>query len=222
MRPRLKLNQFDVFLTRSISGIRFVVPQSRQLRDTSSHNYATYDGRRHHEAAEHYRSFFRAYATYVAETFPNAEDIPTLDPDSIDDSEFAELIDSDDVAIFHDPVKGIGFYTHYAEVEGAHRQPPEHTDAPGVEAVRSYLDDETIPAYLLQSLAEAYPDSVDELYRLVLDQPDFSWRDDGEALLNERKPASYADRYIPDLVLLPEIALEAMRGVHGRAAGAGL
>ena len=44
MRSQLKLNQFDVFLTRSISGIRFVVPQSRQLRDTSSHNYATYDG----------------------------------------------------------------------------------------------------------------------------------------------------------------------------------
>ena len=172
------------------------------------------------EAAERYREHFRAYAAYVAETFPAANDSPALDPDSIADNEFAELIDSDDVAMVHHPVKGIGFYTHYAEVEGAYRQPPEHTDAVGIKAVRSYLDDETIPAYLLQSLAEGYPDTVDELYRLVLDRPDFCWRNDGEALLSERKPASYAERNVPDLVLLPEIALEAMRGVYGRPTGA--
>src|SRR5665811_1855565 len=163
------------------------------------------------EAAERYRQYFRAYAAYVADTFPDTADIPALDPDSIDDSEFAELIDSDDVAIFCHPVKGIGFYAHYAEVECAHRRPPEDAGASGIEAVRSYLDDETVPVYVMQSLAEAFPDTVDELYRMVLDRSDFCWQDDGEALLRERKLASYADNDIPDLVLLPEIALEAIR-----------
>lgn len=164
------------------------------------------------EAPERYRQLFRAYAAHVAETFPDASHIRALDPDSIDDSEFAELVDSDDVAMVHHPVKGIGFYTHYAEVEGAHRHPPENSDAPGIEAVRSYLDDETIPAYLLQSLAEAFPDTVDELYQMVLDRSGFSWQDDGDALLREYKAASYAEGDIPDLVLLPEIALEDLAG----------
>lgn len=172
------------------------------------------------EAAERYREHFRAYAAYVAETFPDTADSPALDPDSIGDSEFGEMIDSDDVAIFCHPVKGISFYAQYAEVEGSHRLPPEDAGASGIEAVRSYLDDETVPAYVMRGLAEAFPDTADELYRIVLERSDFCWRDDGEALLRERKPASYADNDIPDLVLLPEIALKAMRGVHGRPTGA--
>ena len=132
--------------------------------------------------------------------------------DFVNDSDFFpdELREADDVALLHHPVKGASFYRDHGRVEGAHRTPPKGRKDPGVELVRAYLDDETIPPFVLERLASKYPDSVDPLYHLVLNQPHFTWAADGDALLRERKAKWYETAEIPDLALIPTIVQELM------------
>lgn len=122
----------------------------------------------------------------------------------------AELFDAEDVAMLHHPVKGASFYREHGRVEAAHRRPPARARAEGVIAVRDYLADESIPAFVLSRLASAYPDTVDRLYRLVLKRPAFRWATDGDALLRERKPLWFATADLPDLTLMPQIVVDAM------------
>ena len=123
----------------------------------------------------------------------------------------AELLDADDVALLHHPVKGASFYREHGLVEDAHRRPPARASAKGVIVVRDYLADESIPAFVLSRLASAYPDTVDRLYRLVLKRPAFRWATDGDALLSARKPLWFATADLPDLTLMPRIAIDAMK-----------
>ena len=165
------------------------------------------------DVAEHYRRFIRECNARILADMPEATDRVGLDaaPDLADGIFPDDLLAADDVVLLNHPVKGVGFYQDHARVEDAHRAPPSRPKAQGVRLVRNYLDDETIPAYVLARLAAAYPDTVDRLYRLVLRRPEFRWESDGDALLRERKPAWYDTADIPDLMLLPAIAIEAMR-----------
>jgi len=113
-------------------------------------------------------------------------------------------------------VKGFALFQNYGQVEDAHHTPPSDAHADGVALVREYLNDESIPAYVLARLASAYPETVDTLYHLVLERPEFRWAVDGDALLRQRKPESYATADVPDLVVLPQLVIDAMADASGK------
>ena len=122
-----------------------------------------------------------------------------------------ELLDSDDVAIISHPLRGITFATDYRVLDTAHGG---SGSAGGSAVLNRYLDDPAMPASVLRGLAAKHPTGVDALYRTALDRPGFTWADDGEALLQERKPDSFVDVDLPAIALLPPIALESVGAVR--------
>ena len=57
--------------------------------------------------------------------------------------------------------------------------------------LRGYLGSKTIEPLPLRHLAAAHPDTVDAVFRKILRQKDFTWAEDGEALLRRRKAWYY-------------------------------
>lgn len=120
-----------------------------------------------------------------------------------------ELTESDDVGLYHHPVKGLSFLVHYRLVEDAHRNPPTDADSPAAFHVLGYVEDPSIPAYVLEDLAEKYPSTVDSLYRTALSSPGFNWKNDGEKLLRRHKPESYRNMELPGIAVVPDFLLDA-------------
>jgi len=173
------------------------------------------------EAAEHLRRFIAACSAQVNAAAPEsspaaewaaADAVATSAYENIPD----ELLNADDVVLLNHKVKGFALFQNYGQVEDAHHTPPSDAHADGVALVREYLNDESIPAYVLARLASAYPETVDALYRLVLERPEFRWAVDGDALLRQRKPESYATADVPDLVVLPQLVIDAMADASGK------
>lgn len=121
------------------------------------------------------------------------------------------LRDEPDVAMAHHPVKGVVFLAGFAAMERCYVTPMAGRNEVTRLQLLDHLDDETIPAWVLDELARRHPETVDALYQAVLDEPTFSWTRDGDALLRTHKPASFVDMDVPDLILLPPLAVEALR-----------
>lgn len=107
------------------------------------------------------------------------------------------------VRLTHHPVKGAVFLVDYDVLEDAHTTPPESANDPGVEVLRGYLEDTQIPAFVLQMLAEAHPSTVAELYQIALGLPDFTWPNDGAAVLRKYKSAVIDRDEMPRIAMVP-------------------
>ncbi|MCG2624287.1 hypothetical protein LVY72_20565 [Arthrobacter sp. I2-34] len=118
-----------------------------------------------------------------------------------------EILHHDDVAFRHHPVRGTSILRNYSAAAAAHARPPATPDD-GVAAVRHYLEDPGVSGDVLRELAAAHPDTVDALYRLVLEDPDFIWERDGEEMLRRHKPANLWEPDMPDITILPGLAEE--------------
>lgn len=94
-------------------------------------------------------------------------------------------------------------------VENAHRNPPTDANSTAALHVRGYVEDPSIPAYVLKDLAEKHPTTVDALYRTVLSSPVFEWKNDGEKLLRRHKPDSYRNVELPGIEVVPDLLLDA-------------
>ena len=129
------------------------------------------------EAVAAYRGFLDACSAGLAAEDPAAADLIRSAEQLAPDSSFPpELVESDDVALYHHPVKSVSFLVAYGQVEEAHRTPPANADDPAVVHVRGFMEDSTIPPYVLEDLAGRYPDTVDAVYRTALSVPEFCWR----------------------------------------------
>lgn len=131
--------------------------------------------------------------------------------DSLLADELARLGDEPDVAMGHHVLKGPVLLGRLGEVDHLHALGGAGLSDPGRRLLPDYLDDESVPAWALEELARRHPETVDRLYAAVLDQPDFRWVRDGEALLRERKPGSFVDVDMPELIELPPVAEAAVR-----------
>lgn len=153
------------------------------------------------EAITAYRGFLDACsAALVAEGADAAGLVRAGEQLAPDGSFQREITESKDVALYHHPVKSVCFLVHYGLVEEAHR-----TSAPGAAAdmVRDYLEDPTIPPYVLEDLAGRFPETVDGVYRAALSLPAFEWKRDGEDLLRQHKPDFFRARDLPGITLVP-------------------
>ena len=128
-----------------------------------------------------------------------------------DDSFPPELAGSGDVALYHHPVRGVSFLVHYGRVAAAHRTPPADAEDPAAEALRGYVEDTTIPAYVLEDLAAKYPETVDAAYRAALSSPGFRWEHDGAALLRRHKPDSGREADLPGVSPVPSALADEYR-----------
>ncbi len=151
-----------------------------------------------------YRSFLDACSeASVAEDPASAALVSPAEQLAPDDSFPPELAGSGDVALYHHPVMGVSFLVRYGQVEAAHRTPPADAEDPAAEVLRGYVEDTTIPAYVLEDLAAKYPDTVDAAYRAALSSPGFRWEHDGAALLRRHKPDSGRNKDLPGVSPVP-------------------
>lgn len=162
-----------------------------------------------HQAIAAYRGFLDACSAELAADDPAVAGLvlsgEQLAPDGSFPPEFAE---SDDVALYHHPVKSVSFLVRYGQVEDAHSTPSAD---PASVLIRQYLQDSTIPPYVLEDLASRFPDTVDEVYRAGLSIPDFEWQRDGEDLLRQHKADYYRDADLPGITPVPVLLLDEYR-----------
>lgn len=121
----------------------------------------------------------------------------------------AEVAESDDVLLHHHPVKSVSFLLGYGLVADGHHAPPDAAGDPAAERLRQYLEDSTVPAYILEKLAAEHSETVDAFYRTALSLPDFRWEDDGEDLLRRYKPVDFRNNALPGITPVSESLREA-------------
>lgn len=159
-----------------------------------------------------YRNFLDACSQASAADHPGAAALVTpgsrLAPD---DSFPPEIAESGDAALYHHPLAGVSILTRYGQVESAHRTPPGTADDPDAEILRGYLEDTSIPAYVLEDLAAKYPGTVNEAYAVSLSRPKFNWEHDGAALLRSHRPDAGRNLDLPGVSPVPSSLLDAYR-----------
>jgi hypothetical protein len=78
--------------------------------------------------------------------------------------------------------------------------------------LRAYLREDSIPPLPLRRMATAYPRNADAVFRRVLGNRNFTWRQHGEGLLRKRKPDYYESDPLPGVAVLGDRVLELARG----------
>lgn len=159
-----------------------------------------------------YRSFLNACSEASVAANPKASALVTAAEQIAPDDSFPpELAESDDVALYHHPLMGVSFLVCYGQVEAAYRTPPANAQDPAAEVLRGYVEDKTVPGYVLEDLAAKYPDTVDAAYRAALSSPGFRWEHDGVALLLLHKPNFTRDKELPGVTPVPSSLIDAYR-----------
>lgn len=102
-------------------------------------------------------------------------------------------------------MKSVSFLVRYGQVEDAHRNQPAD---PAAVLILQYLEDSTIPPYVLEDLASRFPDTVDAVYGAALSIPGFEWKRDGEDLLRQHKPVHFRDADVPGITPVPILLLD--------------
>ncbi|MCO4275084.1 hypothetical protein NG701_11710 [Pseudarthrobacter sp. HLT3-5] len=159
-----------------------------------------------------YRGFLDACSEASVAANPKASALVTAAEQIAPDDSFPpDLAESDDVALYHHPLMGVSFLVCYGQVEAAHRTPPANAEDPAAEVLRGYVEDKTVPGYVLEDLAAKYPDTVDAAYRAALSSPGFRWEHDGVALLRLHKPNFTRDKELPGVTPVPSSLIDEYR-----------
>ena len=103
----------------------------------------------------------------------------------------AELADADTVGIIYDEIDGLNFYNEYGILRDLFADPALVADKRYSDVLRGYLGSETVGPLPFRRLAAVHPKTVDAVFRKILRKPNFTWAEDGEALLRRRKPWYY-------------------------------
>lgn len=108
-----------------------------------------------------------------------------------------ELVDAETVAFVHDEEEGLDFLAEFGLVEAAFADPDLLRRRRYREQALSYLHDDSIAPMVLRRLAERHPDTVDVVFRRLLQRPRFVWARDGENLLRSLKAEYFARPRLP-------------------------
>jgi len=102
-----------------------------------------------------------------------------------------DLADTCTIGMIFDEIDGLNFYPEYGMLRDLFANPALAADKRYADALRGYLASETIGPLPFHRLADAYPETVDEVFQKTLRQRGFSWSEHGESLLRRRKPWYY-------------------------------
>jgi hypothetical protein len=125
------------------------------------------------------------------------------------------LADAGTVGVIFDDVDGLNMYPEYGMLRDLFGDPALAADKRYVEALRGYLGSKTIAPLPLLRLAAAHPDTVDAVFRKILRQKDFTWAEDGEALLRRRKAWYYVREPRPGVSVIGARLMELASGERG-------
>ncbi|MBO0803269.1 MAG: hypothetical protein J2P25_09380 [Nocardiopsaceae bacterium] len=92
------------------------------------------------------------------------------------------------VGVIYDEVDGMSLLPDFGLLEELFTRPELAADPAYASVLLGYLDSESVYPGALRRMAEAHPDTADEVYRTVLKKPSFTWSKQGEQLLRKRKP----------------------------------
>lgn len=173
------------------------------------------------EAITAYRGFLDACSATLAAEGADAAGLVRAGEQLAPDGSFPpEITESKDVALYHHPVKSVSFLVRYGQVEEAHRTP--ESGAAAAVLVRDYVEDSTIPPYVLEDLAGRFPETVDGVYRAALSLPAFEWKRDGEDLLRQHKPDFFRAPDLPGITPVPVFLADEYRRSGPDPVGAGI
>jgi hypothetical protein len=110
----------------------------------------------------------------------------------------------DTVGIIYDEVDGFVVVPEYGMLKEMFADPELAADPAHANVLRAYLREDTIPPLPLRRMAAAFPDGVDPVFRRVLGNRAFTWRQNGAALLKKRKPGYYAAEPSPGVAVLSD------------------
>ena len=165
------------------------------------------------EAAEQLNAYYRhrqeaALARQPARLRP--PNLPGLDVPAF---EFPPgLADADTIGIIYDETDGLNFYPEYGVLRDLFGDPALAADKRYADALRGYLQSQTIAPLPLQRLAAAHPDTVDAVFRKILRRRDFTWAEHGEALMRRRKAWYYQHEPRPGVSVIGDRLLELASG----------
>jgi hypothetical protein len=123
----------------------------------------------------------------------------------------AGFFEFDTVGIIYDEVDGFVVVPEYGMLRAMFADPALAGDRDHADVLRAYLREDTIPPLPLRRLAAAYPQHADAVFRRVLGNRSFSWRQHGDALLRKRKPGYYESEPLPSVAVLSDRVMELAR-----------
>jgi hypothetical protein len=118
----------------------------------------------------------------------------------------------DTVGIIYDEVDGFVVVPEYGMLTALFGDPALAADPRYANVLRAYLREDSIPPLPLRRMAAAFPDHVDAVFRRVLGNRNFSWRQNGPGLLRKRKPGYYESEPTPGVAVLSDRVMSLSRG----------
>jgi len=116
------------------------------------------------------------------------------------------------VGILYDEVDGFVVVPEYGMLRALFADPDLAADPAHANVLRAYLREDSIPPLPLRRLAAAFPGNADAVLQRVLGNRNFSWQQNGEALLRKRKPGYYAADPTPGVAVLSDRVMNLARG----------
>jgi hypothetical protein len=127
-----------------------------------------------------------------------------------------DLVERETVGVIFDEVEGFNLFPDFGAVEETFAMPRLASDRQHREAVLGYLESPGISPLPLSRLAERNPEHASQVFRQVLEQPDFDWERDGEALLRRYKARYFERPSLPGVVPVDSSTVhERLAGVQG-------
>jgi hypothetical protein len=115
------------------------------------------------------------------------------------------------VGIIYDDTDGFVVVPEYGMLRALFADPSLAADRDHANVLRAYLREDTIPPLPLRRVAAVYPANTDAVFRKVLGNRAFSWRQHGEGLLRKRKPGYFEAEPLPCVAVLSDRAMELAR-----------
>ncbi len=117
----------------------------------------------------------------------------------------------DTVGIIYDETDGFVVVPEYGMLRALFADPSLAADRDHADVLRAYLREDTIPPLPLRRVATAFGDNADAVFRRVLGNRAFRWREHGEGLLRKRKPGYYETGPLPCVAVLSDRVMELAR-----------
>ena len=117
----------------------------------------------------------------------------------------------DTVGIIYDERDGFVVVPEYGMLRALFADPALAADREHANVLRAYLREDTIPPLPLRRVAAAYPQNTDAVFRKVLGNRGFGWRQHGEGLLRKRKPGYFEAEPLPSVAVLSDRVMELAR-----------
>ena len=118
----------------------------------------------------------------------------------------------DTVGIIYDELDGFVVVPEYGMLREMFADPSLAADPAHANVLRAYLREDAIPPLPLRRMADSFPGNVDPVFRRVLGNRNFTWSQNGRALLQKRKPGYYQAEPTPGVAVLSDRLLALAKG----------